>query len=244
MNAKKLLLATALLGSLSAGMAAGAEITYDVFDRKNNEELTKQTAKIDATLKALTGNRNMGKEQGNIDRHALPPDFIEQFNQMRKSLATSTLAGSKQMVEAQRIAKEAEIFGCAKRLKDKVKYKEEMMAACTAIELAAPLALATLNEANGKVQKRMDNIQALMTLIDKDNDPNSPPDLKRSADLSARIQAEMVMLQNEKMLVDIAMQTHAQQLTLSRDYYMQWKSKEVQEKLVERPKDGTSIFGN
>lgn len=237
MNAKKLLLAAALLGSVSACATVAAQ-TYDVFDEKNNKVLKEQSQKMDASLKALVGNKEMGKQEGNIARHALPEQFQEQFQQMRTSILASTLWGNAQMKQAREIFKQVEIFGCADRLKEKKKYKKEIMAACDAIQMAAPMALATLNEANGKVQKRMENIQNLMKLID-----DTDGDLKRSADLSARIQAEMVMLQNEKMLVDIAMQTHAQQLALSREYYMQWNAKEVKEQLVNK-KDGFSIFGN
>lgn len=237
MNAKKILLAAALLGGVSTCATAGAE-TYDVFDDKNNKLLKEQSQKMDAALKAMVGNKEMGKQEGNIDRHALPDKFKEQFQLMRTPFADPAWMGNAQMREAIRMFKEVEVYGCAERLKDKKKYKKEMTAACTAIELAAPLALATLNEANDKVKKRMEHIQNLMNLID-----DKDGDLKRSADLSARIQAEMAMLQNEKMLVDMAMQTHAQQLALSRDHYMQWKAKEVKEQLVDK-KDGGSIFGN
>ncbi len=237
MNAKKLLLAAALLGGVSTCATVGAE-TYDVFDRENNKALLEQSKKMDQTLKALKGNKDMGKLEPGIARHVLPDDFDQQFKLMRKSLFAAELAGNAQMKAAKEIFSEVNIFGCAERLKDKKQYKKEMTAACQAIELAAPLALATLNEATAKAKKRMENIQSMMTAIDQEEG-----DLKRSADLSARIQAEMAMLQNEKMLIDMAMQTHAQQLAVSRDYYMQWKAREVKEQLVDK-KDGVSIFGN
>lgn len=106
--------------------------------------------------------------------------------------------------EIDEISKQVEKLRCAKFIDPK------QLARCKQVELST-LNLITMLKKNLKnSQTRATTIQTLLGELNKVGDTN----LKEAADLQARIQTEIALLQNEKTMVDMAIVKNEQQVRL------------------------------
>jgi type IV secretion system protein VirB5 len=215
--------------------------TQNVFDQANNDELKKHTEafnnqtqainsqtqsindannSIKAQLSAITGKRGIGNLP-NIDsssvRQTLPSDFTQRYDNLRKNGYSSATS------EAQSMFTEYKKLCSPDVIKEAARRKM-----CEALQLSAPEGLAILNAALKKANDRMAMIQNLMKAIDDEGD------LKRAADLGNRISAEMAMLQNEKMLMDMQMQAHSQQFSLTMQKFAAMQDEDFKKRMTSR----------
>lgn len=108
------------------------------------------------------------------------------------------------------IYKRVQELGCAKPDKDGAVLPAEYMDVCKKMEKSA-FNMVTMLRANlGRSRQRATLIDTLLTELDN----TGPGNLKDTADLTARIQVETALLQNEKTMIDVAIANNEQQMRL------------------------------
>ena len=162
------------------------------------QQMVQQYTKQIETLQNFTGSRGMSALASDTGiRQALPSDFMQSFDQLR-TMGAGGANGS-----AKAIYDKIKTYGCSQQLTDANQIKT-----CEAIAMSTPTALAMLDTTLQKSQQRAGVIQGLISQID------GAADAKAAADLGNRIQSEMSLLQNEKLMMDMAIATQTQQLAL------------------------------
>lgn len=239
-NIKKQLLAASLVASTMFTPAANAQ--WAVLDVANlgqamtqvqawtsqykqmmqqYQQLQSQLQTADNTLANFKGSRGMSALAGDTGmRQALPADFMSNFDKLRSMGASGATS------EAKAIYDKIKAYGCSQQLTNSAEIKN-----CEAIAMAAPTALAMIDNSINKAKQRQNVIQGLIAQVD------GAPDAKAAADLGNRIQSELALLNNEKVMMDMALATQAQQLALSQQ--------QQYETSVKRMKygQGTNPFG-
>lgn len=169
-------------------------------------------------LESLTGGKGMAQLAQNMLRQELPSDFVTTFDKLR-SLGAGGASGA-----AKAIYDSIKTFDCVQKFPTDVAQRRS----CEASAMAVPQNLALLNSSMNSAKQRQSQLKELMSSIDTS-------DAKASADLNNRLTLEMALLQNEKTLMDMAMQQQQQQLALT-----QQKSKEEGSKRLMNGASGTS----
>ncbi|UTY59672.1 type IV secretion system protein [Massilia sp. erpn] len=192
-----------LLTTLPAGMAhsAGQETPpatplpvsdKDVFNQvqnlvKQSGEMTTAVGNMNTTLKnAVTRNRQMGK--------------LADTKELRMAVDSNKEIDD----EIESISKEVQKLRCEKYVDPKQKAK------CEKVELSTFNLIKMLRNNLALSKKRGEKIETLFAELNTVGDTN----LKEAADLQARIQTEIALLQNEKNMVDMAIVKNEQEVRL------------------------------
>jgi type IV secretion system protein VirB5 len=153
-------------------------------------QMVQQYQMLTNQLTAITGTRGLGEILNAAGlRQQLPADFVGQFEQLR-SLG---FAGASPAATA--IYQSISTFNCASQFPNDQKGR----LSCEATALVVPTNISLINTSIASSQDRVRQLQGLMSHI------NAADDAKAAADLSNRITVEMAMLQNEKMMMDMAL---------------------------------------
>ncbi|WP_082848052.1 type IV secretion system protein [Delftia sp. GW456-R20] len=157
-----------------------------------------QLVQAKATLQSLTGSRGMSTllDMTGI-RQALPPELLKTADAIR---SLGAAAASK---DAKRIYDAISRHGCDLQFPTNV----EMRKLCEADAYSSPTTLSMVQDSVKRSEQRATKLQQMLSSIDT-------TDAKAAADLTNRIQAETAMLQNEKMLMDMALQNQQLQKDL------------------------------
>ncbi|WP_218668887.1 type IV secretion system protein [Variovorax sp. KK3] len=165
------------------------------------DSLKNQKEQIDnqvRQIQSLTGGRGMANLAGNMLRQELPADFLTRYDQLRSLGAGGASSGAKAIYEQIRT------FDCAQRYPGNQRDRMN----CEATAMAIPQNLDLINGSLNSAKQRQSQLRQLGAAIDTS-------DAKAAADLSNRMSLEIAYLQNEKMMMDMALQQQQQQLALS-----------------------------
>lgn len=165
------------------------------------ESLEKFQTQIDNQVKqiqAITGGRGMSSLASNMTRQQLPDDFVQAFDQLRSSGEAGASSGAKGIYAA------IKSYGCS----DKYTNNDAGRLACEAMAMAIPSSIDTVNKSISSAKSRQDQLKQFLSSIDTNDE-------KAALDLSNRIQTEIAFLQNEKLMMDIALQQQQMQLRLT-----------------------------
>ena len=177
----------------------------DVFEQ--NKVILKQST---ATAKAVSDNTKAVNELNNTVKSAVtrnkPMGNVANTKEMR--IAIPDDADTDAAITAT-YAKVREM-GCAKVGKNGSKMPADQLEVCQKIEKSAYDMVDMLRANLKRSKKRATVIDSLLAELDK----TGPGNLKETADLSARIQVETALLQNEKIMMDMAIAKSDQQMRL------------------------------
>jgi type IV secretion system protein VirB5 len=149
--------------------------------------MEQQFNQMKAQYDAITGSRGMGQLMNNPTRQALPQDFTQSYDK----LMTLGQGGASQ--DARKIYNVIKKLDCSRYQDPNAKLS------CEAQAYAEPENAAYINGALAASQARAQQLKQLLSQVD------STTDLKASTDLANRIAAEQAMLQNEQILVNLAL---------------------------------------
>ena len=152
-------------------------------------------------LKALTSMTGMGQVASSMSRQSLPTDFQTQFDRIR---STGVSGGSP---AAQAIYNNAGGYNCASQFPS----DQARRVMCESRSMTAPQSLALMNTSIASAQTRQGQIQQLLSQVD------SAADTKAAADLANRISVELAYMNNEKMLMDMAVASQKEQAQITAD---------------------------
>lgn len=157
-----------------------------------------QLVEAKATLAAMKGGRGMS-QLGNMNgvRQALPADFVKTADTIKSLGAAGASANAKAIYKA------IKQFGCDEQFTTDA----AMRTLCEANAYAAPTTLTLVQDSVQRSQGRAEKLQQILASIDT-------TDVKAAADLQNRIQLESAMLQNEKIMMDMALQSQQMQQQL------------------------------
>lgn len=163
-------------------------------------QMVEQYQKMTEQLNAIKGMRGMGNLL-NVSslRQQLPTDFISQFDKLRNMGAAGATA------EAIAIYDSIKTFNCASQFPS----NQASRVSCEASAMVQPTNLSLINKSITSSTNRMTQLQGLMSTID------SADDIKAAQDLANRISLEVAVLQNEKMLMDMALAAQENQAKLN-----------------------------
>ncbi len=150
-------------------------------------------------LKALTSKTGMGQIGSNMTRQSLPSDFQTQFDRIR----SNGVAGGSPAAQA--IYNNAGGYNCASQFQS----DQSRRVMCESRSMTAPQSLALMNTSIANAQTRQGQIQQLLGQVD------SAPDAKAAADLANRISVELAYMNNEKMLMDMAVVSQKEQAQIT-----------------------------
>lgn len=158
--------------------------------------MEQQFNQIKAQYDAITGSRGMGQLMNSATRQELPQDFVQSYDK----LVTLGQGGVGQDAK--------KIYDVIKKL-DCSRYQEpNAKLSCEAQAYAEPENASYINAALKAAQERAQQLRQLISQVD------SASDLKAASDLANRIAAEQSLLQNEQMLVDLALAQRQSQSAL------------------------------
>lgn len=162
-------------------------------------QMMQQYQKLTEQLDAIKGARGMGQLM-NIPalRQQLPADFVSQFDRLR-SLGAAGATG-----EAVAIYNSIRTFDCASQFPN----DQASRLSCEASAMVNPTNLGLINKSIESSKSRVTQLQNLINAID------SASDIKAAQDLSNRINMEVALLQNEKMMMDMALAQQERQAKL------------------------------
>jgi type IV secretion system protein VirB5 len=149
--------------------------------------MERQFNQMKAQYDAITGSRGMGQLMNNPTRQVLPQDFTQSYDK----LMTLGQGGASQ--DARKIYNVIKKLDCSRYQDPNAKLS------CEAQAYAEPENAAYINGALAASQARAQQLKQLLSQVD------STTDLKASTDLANRIAAEQAMLQNEQILVNLAL---------------------------------------
>lgn len=153
-------------------------------------QMVQQYQKMSEQLNAIRGTRGMGQLLNTPQaRQQLPDGFLGQFDKLR-SLGVGGASS-----DARAIYESIRTFDCAAQFPN----NQQSRLSCEAGAMVHPTNLALIGRSISSSQARMTQLQGLMSAID------SADDTKAAQDLSNRINVEMALLQNEKMMMDMAL---------------------------------------
>lgn len=157
-----------------------------------------QLVEAKATLASLTGGRGMSS-MINMDgvRQAIPADFVKTADAIKSLGAAGASKDAKKIYDA--ISR----HGCDVQFPNNT----EMRRLCEADAYSSPTTLTMVQESVKRSEQRASKLQQMLGSIDT-------KDAKAAADMTNRIQVETAMLQNEKMLMDMALQNQQLQKEL------------------------------
>lgn len=150
-------------------------------------------------LKALTSQNSMSSLASNMTRQSLPSDFPTQFDRIRSGGVSGGSAA------AQAIYNNAGGYNCASQFPTDTARR----VMCESRSMTAPQSIALMNTSMQNAQARQTQIGQLLSKVDSTNDA------KAAADLANRIQVELSYMNNEKMLMDIAVESQKAQAQLT-----------------------------
>jgi hypothetical protein len=182
----------------AAGQETQAVHDKDVFEQNKvillqSTANTKAVSDLNTTVKnAVTRTKTMGGVASTKDLRIAIPDDAD-----TDAAIAATYAKVKEM-------------GCAKTGKDGSKMPADQLEVCQKIEKSAYDMVAMLRANLKRSKERATVIDSLLAELDK----TGPGNLKETADLSARIQVETALLQNEKVMMDMAIAKSDQQMRL------------------------------
>ena len=157
-----------------------------------------QLVEAKATLASLRGGRGMSQLADMTSvRQKLPPGFMEAASALQQ------LGASGASPSAKVIYNSIKQFGCDEQFTTDA----AMRRLCEANAYAAPTTLSLVQDSVQRSQGRADKLQQMLASIDTN-------DVKAAADLQNRIQLESAMLQNEKIMMDMALQSQQLQQQL------------------------------
>lgn len=162
-----------------AAMANAVKQLIEMANQLNN--MKAQLQQQITEYKALTGSRNFGAILNNPElRSALPSDWQQVYDNIQKG-GYKGLDGT------------AQAIADAAKLTEKCQYLKngESKKACEAQAVQAAQTKSHIGKALEAAQKRLNQIEGLMTQINRTQDP------KAIAELQARIGIEQAMIQNE-----------------------------------------------
>lgn len=165
------------------------------------DQLENQKKQIDNQLqqiKAMTNGRGMSQIASDMKRQALPADFLDQYDRLRSQGSSGATSGAKTVYAG------IKTFDCAQKFPNDMASK----LSCEASAMAVPQNVDLINTSIDSAKKRQQQLQGFMGQVDT-------ADQKAAADLSNRIASELAFMQNEKMLMDMALQQQQQQLALT-----------------------------
>lgn len=155
-----------------------------------------QLTEAQRTLTSLTGTRQMSALANMTGmRQLLPPEFMTATESIR------TLGAAAASKDAKAIYATVKRFGCDQQFVGAGAESADMRRLCEVNAYAAPNTLVLVEQAVKRSELRSQSLLAMLKSIDT-------ADSKAAFDLQNRIQLESAMLQNEKMLLDVAL--HAQ----------------------------------
>jgi len=149
--------------------------------------MEQQFNQMKAQYDAITGSRGMGQLMNYPTRQVLPQDFTQSYDK----LMTLGQGGASQ--DARKIYNVIKKLDCSRYQDPNAKLS------CEAQAYAEPENAAYINGALAASQARAQQLKQLLSQVD------STTDLKASTDLANRIAAEQAMLQNEQILVNLAL---------------------------------------
>lgn len=170
-----------------------AEIAKWVDQLKAMEQ---QFNQMRAQYDAITGSRGMGQLMNNATRQVLPNDFTQSYDKLM------TLGQGGVSQDAKKIYDVIKKLDCSRYQDPNAKLS------CEAKAYAEPENASYINGALEAAQERAQQLRQLISQVD------GATDLKAASDLANRIAAEQSMLQNEQMLVDLALAQRQSQSTL------------------------------
>lgn len=172
-------------------------------------------------LQAVTGSRGMSQLGGNMARQQLPSDFAGTYDQLRSQGAAGASSA------AQTVYSAIKRYDCS----EKFPNDQRSRISCEASAMAAPENVSLLNTVVSSAQRRMQDLKQLQSQVDT-------TDAKAAADLANRLSVEIAYLQNEKVLLDMALQQREQQLALTR----QQQAEEGAKRLTRSSGGGSNPF--
>lgn len=162
-------------------------------------QMVEHYQRLGEQLNAIKGARGMGQLLNTaVGRQVVPQDFVAQFESLR-SLGS---AGASPAAAA--IYNSIKTFGCS----DQFPRDQQARLRCEATAMATPQNAAFINQSLATSRDRVSQLQGLISQID------SADDIKAAQDLGNRIQAETALLQNEKMMMDLALASYERQVKL------------------------------
>jgi type IV secretion system protein VirB5 len=166
---------------------------------KQYSQMTQQYQMLSNQLSAIKGARNMGQLL-NVPgvRQQLPSDFVGQFDKLR------SLGAGGATPQAHAIYESIRTFNCAAQFPT----NQTSRLSCEASAMVTPTNLSLINSSIESSQGRMVQLQGLVSAID------TAEDVKAAQDLSNRINMELALLQNEKMMLDMALAQQERQARL------------------------------
>jgi len=172
-------------------------------------------------LDAVTGSRGMSQLAGNMARQQLPSDFAGSYDQLRTQGAAGASSAAKT------------VYNGIKRYDCSEKFPTDQRAriSCESSAMAAPENISLLNTVVSAAQKRQTELKQLQSSVDT-------TDAKAAADLANRLSVEIAYLQNEKLMLDMALQQREQQLALTR----QQQAEEGAKRLTRSSGGGSNPF--
>lgn len=165
------------------------------------DQLDNQKQQIENQLdqiKLKKGGRGMSQVGAGMVRQALPSDFLNQYDKLRGQGSSGASSGARRIYDGIRT------FDCAQ------KFVSDPTAriSCEASAMAVPQNIDLINTSIDSAKKRQQQLSSFISQVDS-------ADEKAAADLQNRIASELAMMQNEKMLMDMAIQQQQQQLALT-----------------------------
>jgi type IV secretion system protein VirB5 len=182
----------------------------------------KQLDEAKKTLASLTGGRAMSTLVNMTGiRQALPTGFMELSDSIRSLGAQGASPKARAIYEA------VKRYGCDKQFS----RDADMQRLCEVQAYSAPSTLAMVQESVQRSQERANKLQQLLQAVDTS-------DAKAAADLHNRVLVETAMLTNEKILMDMALQSQRAQQELV--------TRQVQQEALRRLASGTgsSMFND
>lgn len=166
---------------------------------KQYSQMVQQYQTMTAQLNAIKGSRGMGQllNQPQL-RQQLPTDFLGQFDRLRAQGAGGASSQATAIYESIRT------YNCASQFP----RDQQARLSCEASAMVTPTNLALIEQSLAASQSRMTQLQGLMATID------AAHDTKAAQDLANRISLEQALLQNEKMMMDMALAQQERQAKL------------------------------
>lgn len=162
------------------------------------QQMVEQLQNQKNQLEAVTGSRGMSLLASNMTRQELPQDFVGTYDKLR---SMGKYGASN---DARAIYDTIRVYDCA----TKYPTNQNQRLMCEARAMAAPENVSLINRSIGSAQQRQNQLKQMQASIDTS-------DAKAAQDLNNRISLELAHLQNEKLMLDMALQQRKEQLELT-----------------------------
>ncbi|KAB7714816.1 P-type DNA transfer protein VirB5 [Plesiomonas shigelloides] len=151
------------------------------------EQMRRQFEQMEKDYQSITGTRNLGQILNNPEfKQYLPDNWQQVYSSIRNNGYNGLTGAAKALRDA------SKIFDACANIKD---HKERKICEAASVKPAQDQAFAL--DTFKKSAQRTQQIEGLMAQINRTTDPKS------IAELTARIQAEQAMLQNEQTKMDM-----------------------------------------